>query len=73
MPGDYPEAWVMQGWGWNEVYLARSFLSYNDSFEVVWGAQYMLRNHLEVVLRAFPGQAEQLDRGGAALWIKRSQ
>ena len=73
MPGDYPEPWVMQGWGWNEVYLVRSFLSFNSSFEVVWGTKYMLDNHNEAVRRAFPGQADHLDRGGAALWIRRSQ
>ena len=29
LPGDYPEPWVNEGWGWNESYLVRSFLSYN--------------------------------------------
>ncbi len=26
IPGEYPEPWVMEGWGWNESYLVRSFL-----------------------------------------------
>jgi SAM-dependent methyltransferase len=72
LPGDYPEPWVMEGWGWNEVYLARSFLSYNDAFEIVWGVQFMLQQHHDAVLRAFPGQHEYEHRGGAALWMRRA-
>jgi SAM-dependent methyltransferase len=71
LPGDYPEQWVMDGWGWNEVYLVRSFLSYNQAFDVVWGTQYMLQRHPDALLRAFPGQSEYPDRGGAALWLRR--
>jgi len=72
LPGDYPEPWVVEGWGWNEIYLVRAFLSYNDTFEVIWGAQYMLQNHPDEVLAAFPGQREYLHRGGGALWLRRS-
>jgi len=32
LPEEYPENWVMEGRGWNETYLVRSFLSYNTSF-----------------------------------------
>ena len=61
----------MEGWGCNEAYLVRSFLSYNDAFEIVWGAQFMLEHHPDAVVRAFPGQRDYADRGGAALWIRR--
>jgi SAM-dependent methyltransferase/predicted O-methyltransferase YrrM len=71
LPGDYPEEWVMEGWGWNESYLVRSFLSYNSAFEVVWGSQYMVQHHPESVQRAFPDQEKYVDRAGAALWIRR--
>jgi SAM-dependent methyltransferase/predicted O-methyltransferase YrrM len=72
LPGDYPEPWVMDGWGWNESYLVRSFLSYNSAFEVIWGSQYMTQQHPESVLRAFPGQRKYADRAGASLWIRRT-
>jgi SAM-dependent methyltransferase/predicted O-methyltransferase YrrM len=71
LPGEYPEEWVLEGWGWNEIYLVRAFLSFNDAFEVVWGAQYMLNRHPEEVLAAFPGQREYIDRGGGSLWLRR--
>jgi SAM-dependent methyltransferase/predicted O-methyltransferase YrrM len=73
LPGDYPEPWVTEGWGWNESYLVRSFLSYNNAFEIVWGSQYMTQRHPESVLRAFPDQARYQDRAGAALWIRRGR
>jgi SAM-dependent methyltransferase/predicted O-methyltransferase YrrM len=71
LPGDYPEPWVTEGWGWNEGYLVRSFLSYNNAFEIVWGSQYMTQRHPDSVLRAFPEQVQYADRAGAALWIRR--
>lgn len=71
LPGDYPEQWVMEGWGWNENYLVRAFLAYNDAFEVLLGAQYMLHRHPDVLAEAFPGLAAQARRGGASLWLQR--
>lgn len=71
LPGEYPEPWVMEGWGWNEAYLVRSFLTFNDTFEVVWGTVYMLINHLDDVRGAFPHFHRYLPMGGASLWIRR--
>jgi hypothetical protein len=35
-PGfEYPRAWVFEGRAWNEHYLLRAFLQYNDAFEIV--------------------------------------
>ncbi len=67
LPGDYPEEWVMAGWGWNEIYLLRAFLAFNQAFEVVWGQHYMLHRHLDELRRAFPGPMPS----GAALWMRR--
>jgi hypothetical protein len=33
-PFEYPEEWVYEGWGWNEAYLLRAFLSDNATFRV---------------------------------------
>jgi SAM-dependent methyltransferase/predicted O-methyltransferase YrrM len=71
LPGDYPEPWVMEGWGWNEVYLVHAFLAFNAAFDVAVGAQYMLHRHLDALVAAFPGLEAQLGRGGAALWLRR--
>jgi hypothetical protein len=71
LPGEYPERWVMEGWGWNEAYLLRSFLTFNYAFEIVWGAVYMLIEHRDAVLAAFPDFQRYLAMGGASLWMRR--
>jgi Methyltransferase domain len=71
LPQDYPESWVMEGWGWNEAYLVRSFLTFNHAFEIVWGTVYMLIHHHDDVVVAFPGFQRYLAMGGASLWIRR--
>jgi predicted O-methyltransferase YrrM len=73
MPGEYPEAWVLDGWGWNELYLVRAFLAFNSAFRIELGAQYLLKNHRDVVLEAFPGMKEErfAHWGGGSLWIRR--
>ncbi len=70
VPGEYPEEWVMNGWGWNESYLVRAFLAFNEAFRVIWGQHYMLYRHLDELLQAFPA-LERYTPSGAALWIRR--
>ena len=70
LPGDYPERWVYEGRYWNEVYLLRAFLAYNDSFEIVWSNQLMLQRHSEALLRAFPA-ADTSAGAGASIWLRR--
>ena len=34
---EYPLSWLKRGWYWNEDYLLRSFLMFNDAFEIlIW-------------------------------------
>jgi predicted O-methyltransferase YrrM len=73
LPGEYPESWVMEGWGWNETYLAQSFLQYNATFDVLWSALLMLQRHEPEVVAAFPGLPAYRGRGGCSLWIQRSR
>jgi hypothetical protein len=72
LPGDYPQPWVSEGWGWNEVYLVNSFLVFNSGYEVVFGAQWMLQHHRDEVMRAVPAFREHEARSGVALWIRRT-
>jgi predicted O-methyltransferase YrrM len=72
IPGEYPEEWVMEGWGWNEIYLIKAFLAFNSGYRVIFGVRWMLQNRTELIDRAFPGFREHRDRGGAALWLRRA-
>jgi predicted O-methyltransferase YrrM len=73
LPGDYPQPWVLDGWGWNEVYLVRAFLAFNDEFEILAGAQYLHQRHRDLLLEAFPGLPPEEHRSGGALWLRRRQ
>ena len=70
LPEEYPELWVMEGRGWNETYIVRSFLSYNMSFTVRWAMRYMVLKHPEIVARAF-GMTGDDALNGASLWFQR--
>jgi predicted O-methyltransferase YrrM len=72
IPGEYPQEWVMEGWGWNEIYLIKAFLAFNSGYRVIFGVRWMLQNRAELIDRAFPGFREHRDRGGAALWLRRA-
>ena len=55
-PAGYPKEWIHQEHVfWNEQYLLQAFLSFNDSFEIVWAASFMHRNHPEELAQYFPG------------------
>ena len=54
------------------MYLVQSFLMFSNVFKIIWGTVYMLINHPEDVLAAFPGFQMYRAMGGASLWIQRS-
>jgi Methyltransferase domain len=63
-PFEYPERWVRQGWGWNETYLLRSFLEYNEAFQILlWAHMLQTMGHI----------ARDLDPvlGSASIWLQK--
>jgi hypothetical protein len=88
LPGEYPKQWILdEGRNWAENYLVEAFLSFNSAFEVLFSVQWMIQNHREALLEAFPGllDARTLERpvrppdgyfllgplSGASLWLQR--
>jgi hypothetical protein len=84
LPGEYPEEWVTEeGRNWNENYLVDAFLSFNADFEVTFGAQWMIQNHGDALMAAFPdllgGPTTPLpsdgrprfENHGSSLWMRR--
>ena len=68
-PFEYPIEWVEAGFGWNETYLLRAFLEFNDSFEiVVWNN--LLHTRCSAMLRSdFPELAAH--PFALSLWLRR--
>ncbi len=72
LPGEYPEQWVREGWGWNENYLVEAFLQFNSGFEILFGAQWALHHARDEIAIACPQFAQAPERGGGSLWLRRT-
>ena len=69
-PDEYPKHWMIEeGRNWNEQYVLRTFLQYNDAFEIVWASYYMCTRHAEETARVFPRFLKY--GGGGSLWLRR--
>ncbi len=72
LPDEYPRVWVIdQNRNWNEQYLLRAFLQYNDTWQVMWAAHYMATRHTEAVQAVFP-RFPRLG-GGGSMWLRRAR
>jgi hypothetical protein len=71
LPGDYPETWVREGWGWNENYVVEAFLQFNSGFEVLLGSQWALWHAPDEIHVACPQFAQAPEHGGGSLWLRR--
>lgn len=64
---EYPRAWVEEGRSWNELYLLRAFLQYNDAFEVLCFPG--LLHHLDA--QRHHAIAPHITNPGGACWLRK--
>lgn len=67
-PFEYPTDWLRMGIYWNEAYLLRAFLEYNQSFEIIYHNNYMVRKQEKVVKQKMP---LILANPGGSIWLKK--
>jgi predicted O-methyltransferase YrrM len=67
-PFEYPSEWIKAGMAWNEAYLLRAFLSFNDSFEVLFWVPFAAMAWPALIKERMP---DYLINSGAAIWIRR--
>lgn len=67
-PFEYPEHWIMSGKAWNEAYIIRAFLQYNNRFEILQFNNFLVhrfeefyRQHLPIVF----------GDPGTSLWLRK--
>jgi hypothetical protein len=65
---DYPLNWVAEGRAWNEAYILRTFLMYNDVYEVVAFNSYMGHYHNNWFKHNAP---QFLSNPGGSFWMKK--
>jgi predicted O-methyltransferase YrrM len=66
-PFEYPAEWIATGQAWNESYLLRAFLSFNDAFEIVFWVPFVTRRWPDLIRERMP---DMIDKG-AAIWLRR--
>jgi predicted O-methyltransferase YrrM len=67
-PFEYPADWIKGGMAWNEAYLLRAFLNFNDSFEVVFWVPFAAMAWPSLIKEKMP---EYLINTGASIWLRR--
>lgn len=58
LPREYPREWITtKRWFWNEQYLAKALLLFNDALNVVWSSHHMHRTYPDLLAEAFESYA----------------
>jgi hypothetical protein len=63
---EYPRDWILEGRSWNEAYVLRAFLQYNQAFEILLFNNYLQTIHADIYREFLPG----LDMSGGSLWLR---
>jgi len=66
-PFEYPRDWLEKGFFWNEAYVLRAFLQYNQQFKIEFFHDFMLKHHREHLLKEFPVLS-----WGQSIWLQRT-
>ena len=67
-PFEYPKEWFQDGRAWNEAYFLRSFLQFNDAFEIVYFNSYLAAHHTGVLREKMPLCCKN---PGGSLWLRK--
>lgn len=67
-PFDYPMNWLDEGRAWNEAYLLRAFLQFNNAFRILYFNDFMGRQHAPDVRARAP---LMLKETGGSIWLQR--
>lgn len=67
-PFEYPRSWYAEGRAWNEAPFLRSFLMFNQAFEILYFNDYMASFHADDVRRCLP---DCLKQAGGSLWLRK--
>lgn len=65
---EYPDAWVMNNWCWNELYLLRAFLMNNTKYEILFFNNYFLSKYTHLVELICP---IMLKDWGSGIWLSK--
>jgi predicted O-methyltransferase YrrM len=75
-PFEYPKSWILSGRSWNEAYLLRAFLQFNDRFALVlWmaGIKMVTMIHEQSAVPRWIAETMPrcIESSGMSLWMRR--
>jgi hypothetical protein len=70
-PFEYSRDWVYGGRAFNEAYLLRALLMFQNEYQILWFNNFLLTLHLDEIGQHLPAWAA-VPRG-ASLWLRRAQ
>lgn len=79
-PFEYPKSWVYEGVAWNEAYMLRAFLQYNDAFRIEFFVSFMTSRMRSQVAASTPLALESekddislyKDAPGGSIWLVKN-
>jgi predicted O-methyltransferase YrrM len=72
-PFEYPQKWFELGISWNEPYILRAFLQYNEQFPIRFWNDFVMTFHSDLVRKLMPLCADAPAFGvGGSLWLQRA-
>jgi len=67
-PFEYPKEWLLEGRAWNEQYMLRSFLQFNQEFKIVMFNTYLQSMYEKEIKSRFPLLYKNT---GGSIWLKK--
>jgi methyltransferase family protein len=67
-PFEYPKVIIDDGRLWNESYFLRSFLQFNDTFEIVFFTSYLEGVYRDKITEKIPAH---INGSGSSLWLRK--
>jgi len=67
-PFEYPREWLLEGRAWNEQYILRAFLEYNNDFKIVLFNTYLESMYETKIKNRFPLLYKNT---GGSIWLKK--
>jgi len=67
-PFEYPKEWIYDGRAWNEAYILRAFLQYNNHFKILYFNVFIALYYPEKLMKYLP---LCMKNPGASIWLER--
>ncbi|WP_197029842.1 class I SAM-dependent methyltransferase [Paenibacillus sp. 1-18] len=69
-PFEYLKEWVYEGRAWNEVYMLRSFLQYNNAYKIKFWSSYLINFYKEDYNKFMP---QCFKNTGGSIWLQKME